>query len=151
MTAAVQAEGLVKRYGDTVALDGVDLTVRAGTVLGLLGPNGAGKTTLVKILATLVGPDAGRASVGGHDVVRQAQAVRRLISLTGQYAALDENLTGTENVLLVARLLGLSRAAARRRAHELLDLFDLMDAANRAVRTYSGGMRRRLDLAVGLV
>ena len=151
MTAAVQAEGLVKRYGDTIALDGVDLRVRAGTVLGLLGPNGAGKTTLVKILATLVRPDAGRGFIDGHDVVRDAAYVRRQISLTGQYAALDENLTGTENLFLVARLLGSTRRAARARAADLLALFDLADAGGRAVRTYSGGMRRRLDLAVGLV
>ncbi|MBB4749301.1 ATP-binding cassette domain-containing protein [Actinoplanes lobatus] len=150
-TNAIVAEGLVKRYGDTTALDGVDLAVRAGTVLGLLGPNGAGKTTAVRVLATLIPPDAGHATVGGHDVVRRPHEVRRLIGLTGQYASVDESLTGTENLLMIGRLLGLSRPAARERARTLLERFDLSDAAGRAAGKYSGGMRRRLDLAASLV
>ncbi|MBO3738447.1 ATP-binding cassette domain-containing protein [Actinoplanes flavus] len=150
-TNAIVAEGLVKRYGDTTALDGVDLTVRAGTVLGLLGPNGAGKTTAVRVLATLLPPDAGHATVGGHDVVRRPGEVRRLIGLTGQYASVDESLTGAENLLMIGRLLGLSRPAARDRARTLLERFDLSDAAGRAAGKYSGGMRRRLDLAASLV
>jgi oleandomycin transport system ATP-binding protein len=151
MTNAIEAEGLVKRYGSTTALDGVDLAVRTGTVLGLLGPNGAGKTTAVRILGTLVRPDGGRATVGGFDVVRQAHQVRTLVGLTGQYASVDEALTGTENLLMIGRLLGMSRKDARRRAYELLDSFGLTDARDRAARTYSGGMRRRLDLAASLV
>jgi len=151
MSYAVEVEGLVKRYGKTTALAGVDLTVRAGTVLGLLGPNGAGKTTAVRILATLVRPDAGSARVGGYDVVRQADRVRGLIGLTGQYAAVDEELTGAENLILIGRLLELSRRDARRRATELLERFALADAGRRSVKTYSGGMRRRLDLAASLV
>ncbi|MDT4990050.1 MAG: oleandomycin transport system ATP-binding protein [Micromonosporaceae bacterium] len=151
MTYAIQAEGLVKRFGKTTALAGVDLAVRSGTVLGLLGPNGAGKTTAVRVLATLLRPDAGRASVGGFDVVRDANRVRSLIGLTGQYAAVDEDLTGYENLVLIARLLELPRPDARRRATELLDRFDLAEAARRSVKTYSGGMRRRLDLAASLV
>jgi oleandomycin transport system ATP-binding protein len=151
MSYAIRAEGLVKRYGDTTALDGVDLDVRTGTVLGLLGPNGAGKTTAVRILATLLQPDAGHATVGGFDVVRQAHEVRRLIGLTGQFASVDENLTGTENLVLIGRLLGLPRAAAKARARELLAQFHLSDAADRAAKTFSGGMRRRLDLAASLV
>jgi oleandomycin transport system ATP-binding protein len=151
MTYAIQAEGLVKRFGKTTALAGVDLAVRSGTVLGLLGPNGAGKTTAVRVLATLLRPDAGRASVGGFDVVRDANRVRSLIGLTGQYAAVDEDLTGYENLVLIARLLELPRRDARRRATELLDRFDLAEAARRSVKTYSGGMRRRLDLAASLV
>ncbi|GIF31266.1 daunorubicin resistance protein DrrA family ABC transporter ATP-binding protein [Actinoplanes utahensis] len=150
-TYAIHAEGLVKRYGDTTALDGVDLAVRPGTVLGLLGPNGAGKTTVVRILATLITPDAGHAVVNGHDVVRQPHRVRELIGLTGQYASVDETLTGTENLLMIGRLLGLTRRAAHARAAELLARFDLSDAAGRAAGKYSGGMRRRLDLAAGLV
>src|SRR3954469_19623591 len=146
MNHAVLAEGLAKRCGETTALAGVDFTVRTGSVLGLLGPNGAGKTTAVRLLSTLLTPDAGRALVGGYDVVREAHQVRQLIGLTGQYASVDENLTGAENLLLIGRLLGQSRAEARRRARELLAGFDLTDAANRAVKTYSGGMRRRLDL-----
>ena len=151
MTDAIVAEGLVKRFGDTTALDGVDLAVRTGTVLGLLGPNGAGKTTAVRVLATLIRPDAGHATVGGYDVVKQAHQVRSLIGLTGQYASVDESLTGTENLILIGRLLGLPRREARARARELLVRFHLDDAADRAAGKYSGGMRRRLDLAAGLV
>ena len=151
MDNAIETHGLVKRFGDTTALDGVDLTARTGTVLAVLGPNGAGKTTAVRILATLLEPDDGRALVGGYDVVAQAQQVRQLIALTGQYAAVDESLTGIENLLLIGRLLGQSRAAARGRAAELLAQFSLTDAGGRAVKTYSGGMRRRLDLAASLV
>jgi oleandomycin transport system ATP-binding protein len=151
MTYAIQAEGLVKRYGKTIALDGVDLAVRQGTVLGLLGPNGAGKTTAVRMLATLIRPDAGRATVNGFDVVRDADRVRAQIGLTGQYAAVDEDLTGYENLVLIGRLLELPRVSAKRRATELLDRFDLTEAARRSVKTYSGGMRRRLDLAASLV
>ncbi|MEU4623048.1 ATP-binding cassette domain-containing protein [Actinoplanes sp. NPDC023801] len=150
-TNAIVAEGLVKRFGDTTALDGVDLTVPTGTVLGLLGPNGAGKTTAVRILATLIRPDAGHAVVGGHDLAGQPHEVRGLIGLTGQYASVDETLTGTENLLMIGRLLGLTRGAARARAAELLDRFELTEAAGRAAGKYSGGMRRRLDLAAGLV
>jgi oleandomycin transport system ATP-binding protein len=151
MTYAVAAEGLVKRYGRTTALDGVDLSVRPGTVLGVLGPNGAGKTTAVRVLTTLVRADEGHATVGGFDVVRDADKVRALIGLTGQYAAVDEDLTGFENLLLIGRLLELPRRAAKSRATELLTRFDLSDAARRSVKTYSGGMRRRLDLAASLV
>jgi oleandomycin transport system ATP-binding protein len=150
-TYAIHAEGLVKRFGDTAALDGVDLAVRPGTVLGLLGPNGAGKTTAVRVLATLIRPDAGHARVGGFDVVRQPHEVRGLIGLTGQYASVDETLDGTENLLMIGRLLGLSRRAARARAAALLARFELTDAAGRAAGKYSGGMRRRLDLAASLV
>jgi oleandomycin transport system ATP-binding protein len=151
MTYAIQAEGLVKRFGATVALDRADLRARTGSVLGVLGPNGAGKTTAVRILATLLRPDGGWATVGGYDVVHEAQQVRTLVGLTGQYAAVDETLTGAENLLLIGRLLDLPRRAARQRAAELLDLFGLADAAERAAKTYSGGMRRRLDLAASLV
>ncbi|PZF83079.1 ATP-binding cassette domain-containing protein [Jiangella anatolica] len=151
MDHAIQAEGLVKRFGETTALDGVSLAVRTGTVLGLLGPNGAGKTTAVRIFATLLRPDEGHASVGGYDVVRQSHQARQLIGLTGQYAAVDEMLTGAENLLLIGRLLGVPKAAAKQRARELLTEFDLTDAADRAAKTYSGGMRRRLDLAASLV
>jgi oleandomycin transport system ATP-binding protein len=142
MNHAIQAEGLVKRFGETTALAGVDLAARTGSVLGVLGPNGAGKTTAVRILATLLQPDQGHAAVGGYDVVAEAHRVRQLIALTGQYAAVDENLTGVENLVLLGRLLSLSRREARRRALRLLREFDLGDAGGRAAKTYSGGMRR---------
>ncbi|MGR6923008.1 ATP-binding cassette domain-containing protein [[Actinomadura] parvosata] len=151
MTYAIEAEGLAKRYGDKAALDGIDLQARAGTVLGVLGPNGAGKTTAVRILATLISPDAGRALVAGHDVTREPGRIREVIALTGQYASVDEKLTGVQNLVLIGRLLGLSRAAARARAGELLARFGLEEAGGRAAGGYSGGMRRRLDLAVSLV
>ncbi|MFI0791337.1 MULTISPECIES: ATP-binding cassette domain-containing protein [Micromonospora] len=151
MTYAIRAEGLVRRFGATTALAGVDLAVPTGTVFGLLGPNGAGKTTIVRVLATLLAADEGHATVGGYDVRRDAHRVRQLIGLTGQYASVDEALTGTENLLLIGRLLGSSRADARARARELLARFQLTDAADRAAKTYSGGMRRRLDLAASLV
>ncbi|MFG3300069.1 ATP-binding cassette domain-containing protein [Micromonospora chersina] len=151
MTYAIRAEGLVRRFGATTALAGVDLAVPTGTVFGLLGPNGAGKTTAVRVLATLLAADEGHATVGGYDVRRDAHRVRQLIGLTGQYASVDENLTGTENLLLIGRLLGLSRSDARARARALLADFHLTDAAERAAKTYSGGMRRRLDLAASLV
>ncbi|GAA5195484.1 daunorubicin resistance protein DrrA family ABC transporter ATP-binding protein [Rugosimonospora acidiphila] len=151
MDYAIEAEGLAKRYGDTAALAGVDLVAGTGTVLGLLGPNGAGKTTAVRILATLVHPDAGTARVGGHDVVRAPDEVRKLIGLTGQYASVDENLTGAQNLFMIGRLLGMSRASARERAARLLDRFGLSGAAGRGAKGYSGGMRRRLDLAASLV
>ena len=142
---------MVKRFGETVALGGVELEVAPGTVFGLLGPNGAGKTTLVRVLATLLPPDGGRAEVFGRDVVQDAPAVRELIGLTGQFAAVDEILTGRENLEMFGRLFDLSREMARRRATELLERFDLADAADRPARTYSGGMRRRLDLASSLL
>jgi oleandomycin transport system ATP-binding protein len=147
----VRVEGLRKRFGSTWALRGVDLAVERGTICGLLGPNGAGKTTAVRILATLLRPDGGVARVGGFDVTRQPERVRPLIGLTGQYAAVDEELTGYENLVLIARLLELSRLQARRRAGELLERFDLADAGGRSLRTYSGGMRRRLDVAASLI
>jgi ABC-2 type transport system ATP-binding protein len=148
---AILAEGLKKSYGKTLALDGLDLHVEEGTILGLLGPNGAGKTTAVRIFTTLLGPDAGRAEVAGLDVVRQAAELRSRIGLTGQYAAVDEYLTGRENLEMVGRLYHLPKKQARRRADELLERFDLVDAASRLVKTYSGGMRRRLDLSASLV
>jgi ABC-2 type transport system ATP-binding protein len=149
--AAVVARGLVKSYGAVRALVGVDLEVATGSVLGLLGPNGAGKTTIIRILTTLLRPDAGTAQVAGLDVVRDAARLRERIGLAGQYAAVDENLTGLENLTMVGRLYGEPRAAAKRRGHELLERFELLDAAKRVTKTYSGGMRRRLDLAAALV
>ncbi|HEU5031469.1 ATP-binding cassette domain-containing protein [Actinomadura montaniterrae] len=151
MSYAIQADGLVKRFGETRALAGVSLTAEPGTVLGVLGPNGAGKTTATRILATLIEPTEGSAQVGGFDVVKDAHKVRQLIGLTGQYAGVDEMLTGTENLILIGRLLGISRRASRARAAELLERFQLTEAAERAAKTYSGGMRRRLDLAASLV
>jgi oleandomycin transport system ATP-binding protein len=151
MTNAIEATGLVKRFGKTTALAGVDLAARPGTVLAVLGPNGAGKTTAVRILATLLRPDGGQARVLGYDVARQAHEVRQLIGLTGQYASVDEGLSGTNNLIMIGRLLGESRAHARARAATLLERFDLADAAQRPVKTYSGGMRRRLDLAASMV
>jgi ABC-2 type transport system ATP-binding protein len=151
MTLAIETAGLVKRFGSTRAVDGVDLEVRRGSVYGLLGPNGAGKTTTIRILATLLRPDGGVARVLGHDVVREPAAIRAKVSLTGQFASIDEDLTGRENLILVGRLLGLPWRAARSRADDLLAAFDLADAASRQVRTYSGGMRRRLDIAASLV
>ncbi|MER6181566.1 ATP-binding cassette domain-containing protein [Streptomyces sp. NPDC001652] len=151
MSYAIRAEGLVKKYGDFTALDGVDLEVPAGKVVGVLGPNGAGKTTTVRILATLLRPDAGHATIGGHDIAKDPVRVRQLIGLTGQYASVDETLSGAENLVLIGRLLGLSRRDARTRAAELLENFSLTDAAKRPIATFSGGMRRRLDLAASLV
>jgi oleandomycin transport system ATP-binding protein len=151
VTNAIETHGLVKRFGKTTALAGVDLAARTGSVLGLLGPNGAGKTTAVRILATLLRPDAGSATVCGYDVVRDAHRVRQLTGLTGQYASVDEGLSGTNNLVMIGRLLGLPRRTARARAAELLERFELTDAAGRAAKTYSGGMRRRLDLAASLV
>ncbi|WP_037366625.1 daunorubicin resistance protein DrrA family ABC transporter ATP-binding protein [Nakamurella lactea] len=148
---AIVAEGLRKRFGDTQALDGVDLAVRPGTVLGVLGPNGAGKTTTIRILATLLQADSGHATVGGFDVAANPADVRRTIGLTGQYASVDEDLTGTQNLVLIGQLLNLSTRDARARAAELLAWFDLSDAAGRVAKHYSGGMRRRLDLAASLV
>ena len=148
---AIEASGLVKVFGETRAVDGVDLAVRTGTVYGLLGPNGAGKTTAIRMLATLLPPDAGTARVFGHDIVHDADAVRSRVSLTGQFASVDEDLTGRENLVLLARLLGYSRAQAKVRADELLAAFDLTDAAGRQIKTYSGGMRRRVDIASSIV
>jgi ABC-2 type transport system ATP-binding protein len=147
----IEARDVTKAFGDVKALDGVSIAVPRGTVLGLLGHNGAGKTTLVNVLTTLLPPDSGSARVGGFDVVGQAHDVRSRIGLTGQFAAVDEQLSGTDNLVLIARLLGASPKEARQRAGELMELFDLADAAKRPSRTYSGGMRRRLDLAAGLV
>jgi len=148
---AVSVRGLVKHYGETKALDGVDLDVREGTVMGVLGPNGAGKTTLVRILSTLITPDAGQATVAGYDVVRQPRQLRKVIGLTGQYASVDEKLPGWENLYMIGRLLDLSRKDARARADELLERFSLTEAAKRPASTYSGGMRRRLDLAASMI
>ena len=148
---AIEACGLVKRYGDTTALDGLDLQVAPGQVLALLGPNGAGKSTVVRVLATLLRPDSGSAKVCGLDVVKDAHRVRQLIGLTGQSVSVDQDLTGHQNLRMVGRLLGLSRSGARQRADELLDQGGLTSAGDRPVKTYSGGMRRRLDLAAGLV
>jgi ABC-2 type transport system ATP-binding protein len=151
MAFAIETSGLVKSFGKTHALEGVDLRIRQGSVYGLLGPNGAGKTTTIRVLATLLRPDAGTATVLGHDLVREPALVRRKVSLTGQYASVDEDLTGHENLVLMGRLRGLAWAAARRRATELLEAFGLADAAGRQVQTYSGGMRRRIDIAASLV
>ncbi|HLT82648.1 MAG TPA: ATP-binding cassette domain-containing protein, partial [Phototrophicaceae bacterium] len=151
MSPAIEAEGLVKRFGDTTAVAGVDLTVEEGTVYGLLGPNGAGKTTIVRMLATLLIPDAGTARVLGHDIRTAPDAVRRSVGLTGQYASVDEDLTGEENLVLLARLYGFSGPRAKQRAADLLAAFDLSDAADKQVKTYSGGMHRRIDLAASLV
>jgi ABC-2 type transport system ATP-binding protein len=148
---AIEASGLVKVFGETRAVDGVDLAVRTGSVYGVLGPNGAGKTTTIRMLATLLRPDFGSARVLGHDIVQEADAVRGLVSLTGQLASVDEDLTGRENLILLARLLGLSKPQAKARAAELLDAFGLADAAGRLVKTYSGGMRRRLDISASIV
>src|SRR5215204_6419703 len=148
---AIVVEGLEKSYGSVRALCGVDFSAQTGTVLGLLGPNGAGKTTAVRILATLLEPDGGTARVAGFDVVRDAAALRAKIGLAGQYAAVDENLTGLENLEMVGRLYHMPRVAARDRANEILDRFELSDASHRVAKTYSGGMRRRLDLGASLV
>jgi ABC-2 type transport system ATP-binding protein len=150
-TPAIEAEGLIKHYGKTKALAGLDLAVPPGTVYGLLGPNGAGKTTAVRVFATLLRPDGGRAQVLGYDVAAEAAEVRRRIGLTGQYAALDEYLTGRANLVMIGQLSRLTAGAARRRADEMLERFSLTEAAGRAVKTYSGGMRRRLDLAASLI
>ncbi|KLL10324.1 ATP-binding cassette domain-containing protein [Protofrankia coriariae] len=151
MTFAIHAEALTKRFGDTQALTGIDLAAREGSVLGVLGPNGAGKTTAVRILATLLRADSGHATVAGFDVARSPQQVRQHIGLTGQYASVDEDLTGLENLVMIGQLLDMRAAEARRRAVELIEWFDLVEAAGRVARTYSGGMRRRLDLAASLV
>jgi daunorubicin resistance ABC transporter ATP-binding subunit len=151
MDATIEAHGLRKRYGATLALDGLDLAVPAGAILGVLGPNGAGKTTAVRILTTLARPDGGSARVAGHDVVREADAVRRAIGVTAQSATVDEVLSGRQNLVMIGRLAGLHRRDARARAIELLDRFELTEAGDRTIREYSGGMRRRLDLAASLV
>jgi len=148
---AIEATGLVKTFGETKAVDGVDLAVRRGSVYGVLGPNGAGKTTTIRMLATLLRPDAGSATVLGHDIIEDADAVRSAVSLTGQLASVDEDLTGRENLILIGRLLGLSRAQSKGRAAELLDAFELAEAAGKQVKNYSGGMRRRLDIAASIV
>ena len=150
-TPAIEAQGLVKTFGDVRAVDGVDLTVAGGSVYGVLGPNGAGKTTTIRMLATLLRPDGGSARVLGHDIVAEAEQVRRAVSLTGQLASVDEDLTGRENLILLGLLLGLRRGAAKTRAAELLDAFGLEEAAGRLVKNFSGGMRRRLDIAASIV
>jgi ABC-2 type transport system ATP-binding protein len=151
VTLAIETEGLVKTFGETRAVDGIDLGVKAGSVFGVLGPNGAGKTTTIRMLATLLQPTAGSARVLGHDIVTDADIVRGLVSLTGQFASVDEELTGRENLILLARLLGFSRGPAGERSAELLEAFGLSEAADRLVSTYSGGMRRRLDIASSIV
>ncbi|MHA7883258.1 ATP-binding cassette domain-containing protein [Nitratireductor rhodophyticola] len=148
---AISVRGLAKRYGDVTALDGIDLDVPRGMIFGILGPNGAGKTTLIRLLATLARPDSGSATVMGHDVVSDPQAVRGVIALTGQFASLDEDLTGRENLVMLARLWGFSGSLAKARADELLAAFELSDAARKQVKSYSGGMRRRLDIAASLI
>ncbi|MGG4345526.1 tetracycline efflux ABC transporter Tet(58) subunit A [Paenibacillus lautus] len=148
---AVEAYGLVKTFGDNRAVDGVDLNVRTGTIYGVLGPNGAGKTTTIRMLATLLRPDAGTARIFGHDVQTESQVVRQLIGVTGQYASVDESLSATENLIIFSRLLGLGRTEARRKAGELLEEFGLSEAAKRPLKNFSGGMRRRLDLAASLI
>jgi ABC-2 type transport system ATP-binding protein len=148
---AIEATGLVKAFGKVRAVDGVDLAVRSGSVYGVLGPNGAGKTTVIRMLATLLRPDAGHARIFGHDLVEEPHVVRSAVSLTGQLASVDEDLTGRENLILIGRLLGLKRAAAKDRATELLEAFGIADAASRLVKNYSGGMRRRLDIAASIV
>ncbi|MEY7848089.1 ATP-binding cassette domain-containing protein [Natrarchaeobius sp. A-rgal3] len=148
---AIETTGLVKRFGETTAVDGVDLSVPTGGIYGLLGPNGAGKTTIIRMLATLLAPDSGTARVFGRDVTDDADAVRSRVSMTGQFASVDEDLTGRENLVLLARLLGYSRAQAKARADELLEGFGLLEAASRQVKTYSGGMARRLDIAASIV
>ncbi len=148
---AIEAEGLTKSFGETRAVDGVDLSVRRGSVYGVLGPNGAGKTTTIRLLATLLRPDAGTARVLGHDIVEEAHQVRGVVSLTGQIASVDEDLTGRENLILIGRLVGLSRADSKARADELLEAFGLADAAGKQVKNYSGGMRRRLDISASIV
>ena len=148
---AIETEALTKRFGDTHAVAGIDLRVERGTVFGVLGPNGAGKTTTIRMLATLLQPTSGRARVLGHDVVSEAEAVRRSVSLTGQFASVDEELTGRENLVLLGRVLGLSKAATSDRADELLDAFGLAEAGDRLASEYSGGMRRRLDIAASIV
>lgn len=148
---AIETSGLIKRFGDNVAVDGIDLSVPSGGVYGVLGPNGAGKTTTIRMLATLLPVDGGSARVLGHDVVSEADRIRSKVSLTGQFASLDEDLTGTENLVLLARLYGYSRPAARSRADELLSAFGIADAGGRQVKTYSGGMRRRIDIAASII
>ncbi|WP_432353850.1 ATP-binding cassette domain-containing protein [Sporosarcina sp. A2] len=148
---AVEAQGLIKNFGDNRAVDGVDLNVRAGSIYGVLGPNGAGKTTTIRMLATLLRADAGSARIFGHDVMKESQIVRQLIGVTGQYASVDESLSATENLVIFSRLLGLGRAESRKKAMELLEEFDLTEAAKRPLKNFSGGMRRRLDLAASLI
>ncbi|TCZ75243.1 ATP-binding cassette domain-containing protein [Paenibacillus albiflavus] len=148
---AVEAHGLVKTFGDNRAVDGVNLNVRAGTIYGVLGPNGAGKTTTIRMLATLLRPDTGSARIFGHDVVKESQIVRQLIGVTGQYASVDESLSATENLIIFSRLLGLSRTEARKKSADLLEEFGLSEAAKRPLKNFSGGMRRRLDLAASLI
>ncbi|MBB6637749.1 ATP-binding cassette domain-containing protein [Cohnella thailandensis] len=148
---AVEANGLVKLFGENRAVDGVDLKVRAGTIYGVLGPNGAGKTTTIRMLATLLRPDGGSARIFGHDVMKESQIVRQLIGVTGQYASVDESLSATENLIIFSRLLGLGRAESKRKAAELLEEFGLTEAAKRPLKNFSGGMRRRLDLAASLI